>query len=182
MHSNTSTIPSSDTNEALWPQQTDATLALHAAIEGDATLWAAQSLGFLGRARDPEDVLSSAQDEMNSVSDAEPLLRNKQCFRIPTATDLPTLKAEPVWRSHRLQRANPSPGKWKEKRFEPSIYRTMPRSKRMAAGSLHQDTMGEFTISSGYVDSTRLFHNMSGTGGMEIDGSLQTVDRGEKSL
>lgn len=42
-----------ETNEALWPQHTDATLALQAAKEGDATLWAAQSLGFLGRAKDP---------------------------------------------------------------------------------------------------------------------------------
>ncbi len=67
-------------DEVIWLQQNDASLALQAAKEGDATLWAAQSLGFLGRAKDPEDVLKAAQDGIGSFSDAPPLIREQTLF------------------------------------------------------------------------------------------------------
>jgi hypothetical protein len=63
-------------DEAVWSQQTDATIALRAAKEGDATLWAAQSFGFLGRAKDPEDVLEASQDAVGPLADAPPLVRD----------------------------------------------------------------------------------------------------------
>jgi hypothetical protein len=67
-------------DKAVWPQQTDATLALKAAIEGDATLWAAQSFGFLGSARDPEKVLESSREKFGPLSDAPPLVRESASF------------------------------------------------------------------------------------------------------
>ena len=57
-------------DKAAWPQQTDASLALQASKEGDAILWAAQSLGFLGGPRDPEEVLALARTDSGSLSDA----------------------------------------------------------------------------------------------------------------
>lgn len=65
---------------AVWSQQTDATIALRAAKEGDATLWAAQSFGFLGRAKDPEDVLEASQDAVGPLADAPPLVRELTLF------------------------------------------------------------------------------------------------------
>lgn len=138
-----------DTNEALWPQQTDATLALHAAIEGDATLWAAQSLGFLGRARDPEDVLSSAQDEMNSVSDAEPLLREQTVFPYTygyrfaylegrTGLEVPPASTEQI--------LHPESGRRRD--FQAiNLSNYVHSIETDGCRVLHQDTMGEFTIS-----------------------------------
>ena len=67
-------------DKVVWPQQTDATLALRAAKEGDASLWAAQSFGFLGRARDPEDVLEASREQFGPLSDAPPLLREMAIF------------------------------------------------------------------------------------------------------
>ena len=64
--------------EAVWRQQTDAAIAVHAAIEGDASLWAAQSLGFLGRAQDPEEVLASSRNGgFGPLSDAPSLVRER---------------------------------------------------------------------------------------------------------
>lgn len=68
-------------DEAVWQQQTDATIALQAAVEGDANLWSAQSLGFLGRARDPEDVLTLSRDsKFAPLSDAPTLVRERIVF------------------------------------------------------------------------------------------------------
>lgn len=67
-------------DEALWPQQTDATLALQAAKEGDATLWAAQSAGLLGRARDPKDVIEASQEAVGPLADTPRLVRELTLF------------------------------------------------------------------------------------------------------
>ena len=69
-------------DQVVWPQQTDATLALRAAKEGDASLWAAQSFGFLGRAKDPEDVLEASREQFGPLSDAPFLLRETGCFSL----------------------------------------------------------------------------------------------------
>jgi hypothetical protein len=63
-------------HDAVWQQQADANIALQAAIEGDANLWAAQSIGLLGRARDPEDILAFSRDsKFEPLSDAPTLVR-----------------------------------------------------------------------------------------------------------
>ena len=68
-------------SETVWQQQADAAIALQAAIEGDAGLWSAQSLGFLARARDPEEVLDAARaNDLGALSDAPPLLRERIAF------------------------------------------------------------------------------------------------------
>jgi hypothetical protein len=68
-------------HETVWQQQTDANIALQAAVEGDASLWAAQSIGLLGRARDPEDVLAFFGDsKFEPFSDAPTLLRERIGF------------------------------------------------------------------------------------------------------
>lgn len=138
-----------DTDEAHWPQQADATLALHAAKEGDATLWAAQSLGFLGRARAPEDVLSSAQDGMNSLSDVQPLLREQTVFPYTygyrfayiegrTGLEVPPASTEQV--------LHPESGKRRD--FQAINLSNYAHSiETDGCRILHQDTMGEFTIS-----------------------------------
>jgi hypothetical protein len=70
-----------EVDEAIWQQQTDAAIALQAAVEGDANLWAAQSVGFLGRARDPEDVLELSRDsKFAPLSDAPTLARERVEF------------------------------------------------------------------------------------------------------
>jgi len=68
-------------DDAIWQQQTDAATALRAAIEGDATLWAAQSLGFLGRARDPEEVLAASREgRIGPLRDAPAIVREVVVF------------------------------------------------------------------------------------------------------
>ena len=65
----------------VWLQQTDASTALQAAIEGDANLRAAQSMGLLGRARDPEDVIEMSRDStFQPLSDASALVRERMVF------------------------------------------------------------------------------------------------------
>jgi hypothetical protein len=68
-------------DEAVWRHQADANIALQAAVEGDANLWAAQSFGFLGRARDPEEVLAFSRDsKFEPLSDVSILLRERVTF------------------------------------------------------------------------------------------------------
>lgn len=70
-----------DPDEETWLQQTDATIALQAAVEGDANLWSAQSIGLLGRARDPEEVLElSRETKFEPLSDARTLVRERMVF------------------------------------------------------------------------------------------------------
>jgi len=70
-----------ETDVPTWLQQADATIALQAAVEGDANLWAAQSLGFMGRARDPEEVLELSHDsKFSPLSDAPNLTRERLEF------------------------------------------------------------------------------------------------------
>jgi hypothetical protein len=65
-------------DEAAWQQQTDAAIALQAAIEGDASLWAAMSLGFLGTARNPKEVVAASRERMSGpLSDAPTLVRER---------------------------------------------------------------------------------------------------------
>ena len=68
-------------SETVWQQQADASVALQAASEGDASFWAARSIGLLGRARDPEEVLAFSRDsKFEPLSDAPPLLRERMTF------------------------------------------------------------------------------------------------------
>lgn len=68
-------------DETVWGRQTDAALAVQAAIEGDASYWAARSMGFLGRPRDPEDVLALSRDsKFDQLRDAPPLVRERIVF------------------------------------------------------------------------------------------------------
>lgn len=65
----------------VWERQTDAALALQAAVEGDASFWSGRSMGFWGRLRDPEDVLAAAQDiGYEPMSDLPPLVRERMVF------------------------------------------------------------------------------------------------------
>jgi hypothetical protein len=65
-------------DEAVWQQQSDAAIALHAAIEGDASLWAAMSLGFLGTARNPKEVVAASRERGSGpLSDAPTLVRER---------------------------------------------------------------------------------------------------------
>ena len=65
----------------VWLQQADASTALQAAIEGDANLRAAQSIGLLGRARDPEEVIEMSRDStFEPLSEADALVRERMVF------------------------------------------------------------------------------------------------------
>lgn len=70
-----------ESKEAVWHYQADAAMALQAAIEGDANLWSAQSLGFWGRPRDPDDVIRlSKAGGVDPLSDAHALVRERLVF------------------------------------------------------------------------------------------------------
>ncbi len=63
-----------------WLQQSDAIIALQAAIEGDANYWAARSLGFM-RARGPEEVLELSHDtKFSPLSEVPSLARERIQF------------------------------------------------------------------------------------------------------
>ncbi|SLM48910.1 protein of unknown function [Nitrospira japonica] len=67
--------------EQIWQEQEDAAVALQAATEGDANLWSAQSVGFMGRPRDPDDVIRlSKESEAEPLSDAHFLVRERIMF------------------------------------------------------------------------------------------------------
>ena len=67
-----------DFDAQTWLQQSDAIIALQAAIEGDANYWAARSLGFMGRARDPEEVLELSRDtKFSPLSEVPSLARER---------------------------------------------------------------------------------------------------------
>ena len=66
-----------DFDAETWLQQSDAIIALQAAIEGDANYWAARSLGFM-RARDPEEVLELSRDtKFSPLSEVPSLVRER---------------------------------------------------------------------------------------------------------
>jgi hypothetical protein len=70
-----------DQGAPVWEQQTDAAIALQAAKEGHATLFAARTLGFLGTARKPEEVLAfSRRSASGPLSDAPVLVRERAMF------------------------------------------------------------------------------------------------------
>jgi hypothetical protein len=65
----------------VWQQQADANMALQAAIEGDASLRAAQSMGLLGRARDPEEVIKFSRDrKFQALSEESSLVHERVNF------------------------------------------------------------------------------------------------------
>lgn len=65
----------------VWQQQADANTALQAAIEGDANLRAAQSMGLLGTARDPEEVIEFSRDrKFQPLSDESALVHERVVF------------------------------------------------------------------------------------------------------
>jgi hypothetical protein len=136
--------------EAVWRQQRDAAIALQAAIEGDATLWAAQSIGFLGRARDPEEVLASSRNGgFGPLSDAPILVREriefpytygyrfayhetKNGLRFPPATTEQVIHVDSSGRRAFLA-------------IDLSDFAMM--IERLGCRVLFQDTMGELTLS-----------------------------------
>lgn len=64
-----------------WHSHTDAVLALQAAIEGDATLWSANSVGFQWGPRDPQKVIElSRANELDHLSDTPLLVRERLMF------------------------------------------------------------------------------------------------------
>jgi hypothetical protein len=74
-------FPEAFTEDSIWQQQADANAAWQAAIEGDATLHSAQSIGFLGRARDPDELIELARDSrFEPLSDAATLVRERIQF------------------------------------------------------------------------------------------------------
>lgn len=74
-------FPEAFEENPVWQQQADANTALQAAIEGDANLRAAQSIGLLGRARDPEEVIKFSRDsKFQPLSDASALVRERIVF------------------------------------------------------------------------------------------------------
>jgi hypothetical protein len=73
--------PEAFTEDSLWQQQADANTALQAAIEGDANLRAAQSMGLLARARDPEEVIELSRDRtFQPLSDRSALVHERVVF------------------------------------------------------------------------------------------------------
>ena len=136
--------------EAVWRQQTDAAIAVHAAIEGDATLWAAQSLGFLGRARDPEEVLASSRNGgFGPLSDAPTLVRERIEFpytygyRFAYHEGNNGLKAPPASTEQVIH--VDSGGRRAFLAIDLSDVATMIEG--MGCRVLFQDTMGELTLS-----------------------------------
>jgi hypothetical protein len=60
-------------------RQSDAAVALRAAIEGTATLAAANTLGYMGGPRDPDEVISDSLRE-GPLDDEHPLARERTAF------------------------------------------------------------------------------------------------------
>ena len=74
-------FPEAFTEDSFWQQQADANTALQATIEGDATFRSAQSIGLLGRPRDPDEVIELARDsQFEPLSDAATLVRERIQF------------------------------------------------------------------------------------------------------
>lgn len=136
-------------DEALWPQQTDATLALQAAKEGDATLWAAQSVGLLGRARDPEDVIDASHDAAGPLADAPPLVRELTSFpytygyRFAYHEGTAGLASPPASTEQILHLE--SQGRRDFQAIDLSAFARSVETEGCRV--LHQDTMGELTLS-----------------------------------
>jgi len=136
-------------DQVVWPQQTDATLALRAAKEGDASLWAAQSFGFLGRAKDPEDVLEASREQFGPLSDAPSLLRELVVFPY-------TYGYRFAYHEGKLGLASP-PASTEQiihlerngrRAFQAMDLSDFARSLEMeGCRVLYQDTMGELTLS-----------------------------------
>jgi len=66
--------------ETHWRGQADASLALKAAKEGHAEFWATQSMGLLGRARDPKDVIEASRDAVGSFTNEPAHVREFTSF------------------------------------------------------------------------------------------------------
>lgn len=74
-------FPEAFKDAPVWQQQADANTALQAAIEGDANLRAAQSMGLLGTARDPEEVIEFSRDrKFQPLSDESALVHERVVF------------------------------------------------------------------------------------------------------
>jgi hypothetical protein len=137
-------------DERVWQQQTDAAIALQAAKEGDASLWAAQSFGFLGRARDPEEVLASSRESAGSpLSDAPTLVHERTVFpytygyRFAYHEGRKGLKAPPASTEQVIHVG--SGGRRAFLAIDLSDFAT--KLEAMGCRVLFQDTMGELTLS-----------------------------------
>jgi hypothetical protein len=136
-------------DETLWPQQTDATLALQAAKEGDATLWAAQSVGLLGKARDPEDVIEASREAVGPLADAPALVRELTVFpytygyRFAYYEGTAGLASPPASTEQILHVENQGRRDFQAIDLSPFARSVEPEGCRV----LYQDTMGELTLS-----------------------------------
>ena len=137
-------------DEAVWQQQTDAAIALQAAIEGDASLWAAMSLGFLGTARDPEEVVAASREGGSGpLSDAPTLVRERIEFpytygyRFAYHEGKNGLKLPPASTEQVIH--VDSSGRRAFLAIDLTDFATM--IERMGCRVLFQDTMGELTLS-----------------------------------
>jgi hypothetical protein len=137
-------------DERVWQQQTDAAIALQAAKEGDASLWAAQSFGFYGRARDPEEVLAaSRENEGSPLSNAPTLVYERTVFpytygyRFAYHEGKKGLKAPPASTEQVIHVG--SGGRRAFLAIDLSDYAT--KLETMGCRVLFQDTMGELTLS-----------------------------------
>jgi hypothetical protein len=139
-----------ETDENAWLQQADANMAVHAAIEGDANLWAARSIGLLGRARDPDEVIEMARDsKFEPLSDAPILIRERIQFpytygyRFAYSEGKASLKDPPASTEQIIH-----VGGWSRRAFlavDLSSVGTFLETK--GCHVLFQDTMGEFILS-----------------------------------
>ena len=158
---------------AIWQQQSDAAIALQAALEGDASLWSAQSLGFLGKPRDPEEVLAFYRDSRFSpLRDAPTLVRERLEFpytygyRFAYHEGKKGLKSPPASTEQVIHVKSE-----KRRAFLAIDLSDFARSlETTGCRVLSQDTMGELALSLGCVTSIPPPTIVYGKGGMETAG------------
>lgn len=137
-------------DKAVWQQQTDAAIALQAAIEGDASLWAAMSLGFLGTARDPKEVVAASRERGSGpLSDAPILVRERIEFPYTYGYQFAYHEGKKGLRSPPASTEQVIHVDSSERRAFLAIdltnFATM--IERIGCRVLFQDTMGELTLS-----------------------------------
>ncbi len=135
-------------DETQWAKQTDAALALQAAKEGDATLWAAQSAGLLGTAKDPEDVIEESRDAVGPLADTSALVRELLLFpytygyRFAHHEGAAGLQSPPASTEQIIHAES------RRRDFQAIDVAAFTRSvETEGCRPLYQDTMGELTLS-----------------------------------
>lgn len=135
--------------QRLWGQQMDATLSLHAAIEGDATLWSTHTAGFRGAAKDPEKVIEESQDAWGPFADLSVWQRDLLTFPYTygyrfayhegkAALESPPASTEQILHSDGGRRRS----------FQAIDLSAFGRSiEQKGCRAIHQDTLGELMLS-----------------------------------